>query len=188
MAADNKPAEQTKQPAPATPAAVQENVSGKVDRQTSVLDAPKECVDVAPKAATQPPGVDTDKASLLSQTLSKPQPAKTVDEALKETTKSATPIKPYVFDEAAFKTKVKQVEASVNEVSGKPNYNPHLFLASNGFDDMIRQYKQGVRSQELFERMAHFPTTIPVVDENYVPPVPYKPELPKALQPPNRSK
>lgn len=188
MAADNKLTEQAKQPAPATPAQVQENVSGQVDRSVSSLDTPKECVDVAPKAAPQPPGVDTDKASLLSQTLSKPQPAKTIDEALKEPAKSAQPVKPYVFDDAAFKSKVKQVETSVNEVSGKPNYNPHLFLAQNGFDDMIRQYKQGVRSQELFERMKQFPTTIPVVDENYVPPVPYKAELPKALQPPTRGK
>lgn len=172
------------------PGIVNSPADAKTNVESALIPDPIKLPEVT-KAAIQPPGVNTDKASLLSQTQTKPQPTKTLAGAIEEVKHplpTAQPVKPYVFNETAFKDKVKKLETATNEVSGKPNYNPHLFLASNGFDDMIRQYKQGVRSQELFERMMHLPTTIPVVDENYVTPVPYKAELPKALQPPTRGK
>lgn len=96
-------------------------------------------------------------------------------------------VKPYVFDEKVFTAKVEALNDAVDKLSGKPNYNPHKWAHAVGLVDAVRRFKQGERSKELFDLVAGLTTTIPVVDPNYVPPVPYKPELPKQLQPPQRA-
>lgn len=140
--------------------------------------------------APQPPGVDTDKASLMSQTVSQPQPTKTLGGATIEQKAHVTPepVKPYVFDTVKFEAKIAEFNEATDKVAGKPNYNPYMYLTKNGVTEAVRQYKLGNRSKEVFDTVMRVPATIPVVDVNWVAPVPYKAELPKQLQPPNRSK
>lgn len=137
------------------------------------------------EVAPQPPGVDPDKASLMAQTQSRPQPTKTLAGALEEI-KHPEPVKPYDFNEKKFEAKVEKIRTSANDVEGKPNYNPHMYLKTVGYNDAVRSYKRGSRSQELYDTIMNLPDEVPVIDPDYVAPAPYKAELPKALQPPKR--
>lgn len=140
--------------------------------------------------STQPAGVDTNKASLMAQTVSQPQPTKTLGGTFLEQKGHVTaePVKPYVFDTDKFEAKIEEFNKTSTEVAGKPNYNPYLYLAKNGVTEAVRQYKFGNRSQEVFDTVMKVPSKIPPIDPNWVAPEPYKPMLPKALQPPARSK
>lgn len=103
-----------------------------------------------------------------------------------ETKTEPEPVKPYVFDTAKFEAKIAEFNKATDEVAGKPNYNPYMYLTKNGVTEAVRQYKLGNRSKEVFDTVMRVPATIPVIDVNYVAPVPYKAELPKALRPPER--
>jgi hypothetical protein len=103
--------------------------------------------------------------------------------ATEPVTKPVEPIKPYVFDETAFKLKVTKLEQSIVDKVGKPNYNPFLWESKSGLKDLINKFKLGNRSKELFDLVAALPDEVPCIDPGYQPEAPYSAPLPKGLRP-----
>lgn len=104
-------------------------------------------------------------------------------ENIAESKPPTEPIKPYVFNEDAFRLKIATLEQSIQDKVGRPNYNPFLFEKSSGLKELISRFKLGERSKELFDSVASLPSEVPVLNPNYAEPKPDVAPLPKGLRP-----
>lgn len=100
-----------------------------------------------------------------------------------EVTKPTEPIKPYIFNEDAFRLRIATLEQSIQDKVGRPNYNPFLFEKNIGLKELIGRFKLGERSKELFDSVASLPSEVPVLNLNYTEPKPDVVPLPKGLRP-----
>lgn len=88
-------------------------------------------------------------------------------------------IKPYVFDDTAFKTKIADLNKLVESLAGRKNYNPYVWFNDN-VQPIVTRYNKGERSQTMFESLMRIPLTIPPIDPNWTEEViPKGPPLPR---------
>lgn len=84
----------------------------------------------------------------------------------------------FKFNETLVKEKFGKIEAAVNAVAGKKNYNPFLWIGKE-VQPLVDRFTKGERTEELQKAILAVPEAVPCLDPNWK-----EEKIPRVIQTP----